>query len=59
MHPAPSVIFFSTFSGLGFGLLFWLGFGSSITDCCVDFRGNEFNNCVSTTIGYTSNLLAL
>lgn len=27
MHPAPSVIFFSTFSGLGFGLLFWLGFG--------------------------------
>ncbi|MGJ8546355.1 MAG: dimethyl sulfoxide reductase anchor subunit family protein [Sulfitobacter sp.] len=27
MHPAPSVIFFSTFSGIGFGLLFWLGFG--------------------------------
>lgn len=27
MHPAPSVIFFSTFSGLGFGLLVWLGFG--------------------------------
>ena len=27
MHPAPSVIFFSTFSGLGFGLLFWLGLG--------------------------------
>ncbi|KIN65441.1 Anaerobic dimethyl sulfoxide reductase, C subunit [Sulfitobacter noctilucae] len=27
MHPAPSVIFFSTFSGLGFGLLFFLGFG--------------------------------
>ncbi|GLT08920.1 dimethyl sulfoxide reductase anchor subunit family protein [Sulfitobacter porphyrae] len=27
MHPAPSVIAFSTFSGLGFGLLFWLGFG--------------------------------
>ena len=25
MHPAPSVIFFTTFSGLGFGLLFWLG----------------------------------
>jgi DMSO reductase anchor subunit len=27
MHPAPSVIFFSTFSGLGFGLLFFLGLG--------------------------------
>lgn len=26
MHPAPSVIVFSTLSGLGFGLLFWLGF---------------------------------
>ena len=27
MHPAPSVIIFTTFSGLGFGLLAWLGFG--------------------------------
>lgn len=27
MHPAPSVIFFSVFSGLGFGLLAWLGIG--------------------------------
>ncbi|SFR44836.1 DMSO reductase anchor subunit [Yoonia tamlensis] len=27
MHPAPSVIIFTTFSGLGFGLLFWLGLG--------------------------------
>ncbi|MBD3664808.1 dimethyl sulfoxide reductase anchor subunit family protein [Sulfitobacter aestuariivivens] len=27
MHPAPSVIFFSTFSGLGFGLLMFLGLG--------------------------------
>jgi len=27
MHPAPSIIAFSTFSGLGFGLLFWLGIG--------------------------------
>jgi DMSO reductase anchor subunit len=25
--PAPSVILFTTFSGLGFGLLFWLGLG--------------------------------
>jgi len=25
MHPAPSVIFFTVFSGMGFGLLFWLG----------------------------------
>ena len=25
MNPAPSVILFTTFSGLGFGLLFWLG----------------------------------
>jgi sulfite dehydrogenase (quinone) subunit SoeC len=27
LHPAPSVIIFTTFSGLGFGLLFWLGIG--------------------------------
>ncbi len=27
MHPAPSIIAFTTFSGLGFGLLFWLGIG--------------------------------
>ena len=27
MHPAPSVILFTTFSGLGFGMLFWLGIG--------------------------------
>ena len=27
MHPALSVIIFTTFSGLGFGLLFWLGLG--------------------------------
>lgn len=27
MHPAPSVIIFTTFSGLGFGLLMWLGLG--------------------------------
>lgn len=27
MHPAPSVILFTTFSGLGFGLLVWLGLG--------------------------------
>ncbi len=27
MHPAPSVIIFSTMSGIGFGLLVWLGLG--------------------------------
>ena len=27
MHPAPSVIIFTSFSGLGFGLLFFLGLG--------------------------------
>jgi DMSO reductase anchor subunit len=27
MHPAPSVIAFTTFSGIGFGFLFWLGLG--------------------------------
>ncbi|RKF16114.1 dibenzothiophene desulfurase [Roseovarius spongiae] len=27
MNPAPSVIVFTTLSGLGFGLLFWLGLG--------------------------------
>ncbi len=27
MHPAPSVIVFTTLSGLGFGLLFWLALG--------------------------------
>jgi len=29
MHPAPSVIFFTVFSGIGFGLLFWLGFDTT------------------------------
>lgn len=27
MHPAPSIIIFTVLSGLGFGLLFWLGIG--------------------------------
>jgi sulfite dehydrogenase (quinone) subunit SoeC len=27
MHPAPSLILFTVLSGLGFGLLFWLGLG--------------------------------
>jgi sulfite dehydrogenase (quinone) subunit SoeC len=27
MHPAPSLIVFTVLSGLGFGLLFWLGLG--------------------------------
>ena len=27
MHPAPSVIVFTTLSGAGFGMLFWLGLG--------------------------------
>ncbi|MCY3982316.1 MAG: dimethyl sulfoxide reductase anchor subunit [Roseovarius sp.] len=27
MHPTPSIIIFTTLSGLGFGLLFWLGIG--------------------------------
>jgi len=27
MYPAPSIIAFSTLSGLGFGLMFWLGIG--------------------------------
>ncbi|MGJ8586734.1 MAG: dimethyl sulfoxide reductase anchor subunit family protein [Yoonia sp.] len=30
MHPAASVIIFNTFSGLGFGLLFWLGMGAIV-----------------------------
>ncbi|MDP5359700.1 MAG: dimethyl sulfoxide reductase anchor subunit, partial [Paracoccaceae bacterium] len=30
MHPATSVIIFNTFSGLGFGLLFWLGLGALV-----------------------------
>lgn len=29
MHPAPSLIVFTVFSGLGFGLLAWLGLGGS------------------------------
>ncbi len=28
MHPAPSVIIFTTLSGLGFGLFMWLGLGT-------------------------------
>ncbi|MDG1067641.1 MAG: dimethyl sulfoxide reductase anchor subunit [Sulfitobacter sp.] len=37
MHPAPSVIFFSTFSGLGFGLLGFLGFGMFVPTGWVAF----------------------
>jgi len=29
MHPANSVIAFTTLSGFGFGLIFWLGFGAT------------------------------
>ena len=28
MHPAPSVIVFTVLSGIGFGLMFWLGLGA-------------------------------
>ena len=37
MHPAPSVIFFSTFSGLGFGLLVFLGLGLHVPTGFVAF----------------------
>ncbi|WP_187429361.1 Sulfite dehydrogenase subunit C [Roseobacter fucihabitans] len=37
MHPAPSVIFFTTFSGLGFGLLFFLGLGMPVVTGWVAF----------------------
>ena len=30
MHPAPSLIVFTVFSGLGFGLLAWLGLGPAL-----------------------------
>ena len=32
MHPAPSVIVFTTLSGLGFGAMFWLGLGFGPAD---------------------------
>jgi DMSO reductase anchor subunit len=32
MHPAPSIIAFTTLSGLGFGLMAWLGIGNSGRD---------------------------
>lgn len=37
MHPAPSVIIFTALSGLGFGLLAWLGFGSPSAQGWVGF----------------------
>ncbi|MEX0276267.1 MAG: dimethyl sulfoxide reductase anchor subunit family protein [Ruegeria sp.] len=37
MHPAPSVIIFTTFSGLGFGLLFFLGLGQPAVTGLVAF----------------------
>ncbi len=37
MHPAPSVIIFTTFSGLGFGLLFFLGLGQPAVTGVVAF----------------------
>ncbi len=44
MHPAPSVIFFSTFSGLGFGLMIFLGLGMPAT--------TGFNAFIFFTIAY-------
>lgn len=37
MHPAPSVIFFSTFSGMGFGLLVFMGLGLHVPTGMVAF----------------------
>ncbi len=37
MHPAPSVIIFTTLSGLGFGLLFFLGLGQPAVTGTVAF----------------------
>lgn len=37
MHPAPSIIIFTTLSGLGFGLLFFLGLGLPATTGWVAF----------------------
>ncbi len=37
MHPAPSVILFTTLSGLGFGLLFFLGLGQPAATGMVAF----------------------
>lgn len=37
MHPAPSVIIFTSLSGLGFGLLFWLGVGVLVPTGLVAF----------------------
>jgi len=37
MHPAPSVIIFTALSGLGFGLLAWLGFGLPVVTGWIAF----------------------
>lgn len=37
MHPAPSVIAFTTLSGFGFGLIFWLGLGATSVQGWVAF----------------------
>ncbi|PQO22228.1 dibenzothiophene desulfurase [Rhodobacteraceae bacterium WD3A24] len=37
MHPAPSLIIFTTLSGLGFGLLAWLGAGALVPTGWVGF----------------------
>ena len=37
MHPAPSVIMFTIFSGLGFGLFFLLGLGFFLADYWLNF----------------------
>lgn len=37
MHPAPSVIVFTTLSGLGFGVLIWLGLGLPVVTGWVAF----------------------
>ncbi len=37
MNPAPSVIIFTVLSGLGFGMLFWLGLGQAETSGMIGF----------------------
>ena len=37
MHPAPSIILFTSLSGIGFGLLIWLGLGAPYVEGWNDF----------------------
>lgn len=58
MHPAPSIIVFTTLSGIGFGLLFFLGLGMPVVTGWLGFIafGTAFSAAVAGLVASTFHL---